>query len=103
MLTHSSKTQPQLFTALALAARCAGLDMVLLAPSLEQKVGATEQKVSDAVGNVCALKCSAPEDQLRVTDATQELGCNWWVSLFYQLKQRATLLRSLLAICCLQQ
>lgn len=48
--------------------------MVLLARSLEQNVGATEQKVTDAVSNVCALKCSAPEDQLRVIDATQECG-----------------------------
>lgn len=74
MLTHSSKIQPQLFTAFTLAGRCAGLDLVLLAQSLEQNVGATEQKVTDAVNNVCALKCSAPEDQLGVVDATQECG-----------------------------
>lgn len=72
MLTHSSKIQPQLFTAFTLAGCFAGLDVVLLAQSLEQNVGATEQKVTDAVSNVCALKCSSPEDQLRVIDATRE-------------------------------
>lgn len=60
--------------------------MVLLAQSLEQNVGATEQKVTEAVSNVCALKCPAPEDRLRVIDATQEwaleLAGRWVCSRF---------------------
>lgn len=100
------KIQPQLFTAFTLAGRCAGLDTLLLAQSLEQSLGATEQKVTDAVSNVRALKCSSPQDQLRVIDATRECGLElagrWVFFPFYQLKQQATLLGSLLAISWLQ-